>query len=158
MLTVVSLCCWFPASIACLQNAWGLPFPRRNAQSALGGGLIFVKSVDPVVLFANVNYLHIFSRDTKNGTRLSPGDRLDVSLGYGLGLNDTLALSMAVSSVFTATTAINDARVRQPHSFSGRFGLTSWLAKGLYIEPSVSFGLTGPGNSFAFGVTMPYAF
>ena len=92
------------------------------------------------------------------GQRFSPGERLDVSLGYGLGLNDTLALSMAVSSVFAATTAVNDVRIRQPHSFSGRFGLTSWLGKGLYIEPSVSFGLTGPGNSFPFGVTLPYAF
>ena len=37
-------------------------------------------------------------------------------------------------------------------------GITSWLAKGLYIEPSVSLGLTGPGNSVAFGVTVPYTF
>ena len=39
-----------------------------------------------------------------------------------------------------------------------RFALTSWLAEGLYIEPSVSFGLSGPEDSFAFGVTIPYAF
>src|SRR5688572_13755740 len=98
--------------------------PTRDTQSAIAGGLIFVKSVDPVVLFANVNYLHAFQRDTANGTRLSGGNRADVSLGYGLGLNDTLALSMAVSGVFNATTAINDSRVRQANSFSARFGLT----------------------------------
>ncbi len=39
-----------------------------------------------------------------------------------------------------------------------QFGLTSWLAKGLYIEPTVSFGLNGPGDSFALGVTVPYTF
>lgn len=132
--------------------------PTRDTQSAVGGGLTFVKSVDPVVLFANLNYSHAFRRNASNGTLLSPGNRFDVSMGYGLGLNDTLALSMAVSGVFNATTAVNDARWRQPHSFSGRFGLTSWLARGLYIEPSVSFGFTGPGKSFAVGVTMPYAF
>jgi excisionase family DNA binding protein len=132
--------------------------PTGDTQSAVGGGLVFVKSVDPVVLFTNMNYVHTFTRDVPNGTSFSPGNRFDLSLGYGLGLNDTLALSMAVSGVFNATTAVNDVRSRQSSSFSGRFGLTSWLAKGLYIEPSVSFGLSGPGRSFAFGVTMPYAF
>jgi hypothetical protein len=28
----------------------------------------------------------------------------------------------------------------------------------LYIEPTVSFGLNGPGDSFALGVTLPYTF
>ena len=48
--------------------------------------------------------------------------------------------------------------MRQQDSYSMQVGLTSWLAKGLYIEPSVSFGLSGPGNSVAFGVTVPYTF
>lgn len=132
--------------------------PTRDTPYAVGGGLVLVKSVDPVVLFANANYLHAFRRDTSNGTRFAPANRVDLSIGYGLGLNDTLAISMAVSGVFTGTTALDNVRFRQPSSFGARFGLTSWLAKGLYIEPSVSFGLSGPGNGFAFGVTLPYAF
>ncbi len=47
---------------------------------------------------------------------------------------------------------------REQELFSLQFGLTSWLAKGLYIEPTVSFGLNGPGDSFALGVTVPYTF
>ena len=42
--------------------------------------------------------------------------------------------------------------------YSLQVGLTSWLARGLYVEPTVSFGLSGPGNSVAFGVTLPYTF
>jgi hypothetical protein len=132
--------------------------PTADQAYAAGGGLVLVKSVDPVVLFANANCLHAFRRDSVNLTNPRTENAFDVSMGYGLALNDTLALSMAVSGTFTGVTVLDNTRFRQPSVFSGRFGLTSWLARGLYIEPSVSFGLTGPGRSFAFGVTLPYAF
>ena len=45
-----------------------------------------------------------------------------------------------------------------PETFSLRFALTAALAKRLYIEPSVTMGLSGPGQSFTFGVTLPYSF
>lgn len=124
----------------------------------LGGGIALVKSIDPVVLFANANYHHTFSRDFSDITRLEPEDQLDVSLGYALALNDTLTINTSISGVFTDTTSFDNATLRQQDSYSLSFGLTSWLAKGLYIEPSVSFGLSDPGNSVAFGVTVPYTF
>ena len=119
---------------------------------------IRVKSVDPAVLFASANYRHTFSRDFSDVTRLEPETSFDVLMGYGLALNDTLAISTAVSSLFIGTTAFDNATLRQSDIFSLRFALTSWLAEGLYVEPSVSFALNGLGNSFAWGVTMPYAF
>jgi hypothetical protein len=65
---------------------------------------------------------------------------------------------MAVAGLFTGKTTIDGIAARQPSVFSARFGLTAWLAEGLYVEPSVSFGLSGPGDGFAVGVTLPYAF
>lgn len=132
--------------------------PTGDTPYGIGGGLVLVKRVDPVVLFAGANYLRTFGRDFPNRTRFEPENRLDVSMGYGLALNDLLAISMAFSGLFASTTSLNDVTLRQPNSFSGRFGLTLWLAEGLYIEPSVSFGLSDPGSSFAFGLTMPYEF
>ncbi len=111
-----------------------------------------------MVLFANTNYRHTFSRDFADVTRLEPEDRIDATLGYAYALNDTLTLSTAVSGLFTGETAFDNATLRQQELFSLQFGLTSWLAKGLYIEPTVSFGLNGPGDSFAIGVTVPYTF
>ena len=131
--------------------------PTDDTSYALGGGLAFVKSVDPVVLFASIGYTHIFSRDLADVMRLEPEDRIDVAFGYALALNDTLALSMSVSGVFTAATQFDSAELRQQDSYALRFGLTSWLARGVYIEPSVSFNLGGPDDSFAFGITVPYA-
>ena len=132
--------------------------PTGHTSYAVGGGLALVKSVDPAILFANANYRHTFSREFSDITRLEPEDRFDVSMGYALALNDTLTISTAVSGLFSGATSFDNATLRQQDSYSLSFGLTSWLAKGLYIEPSVSFGLSGPGDSVAFGVTVPYTF
>ena len=132
--------------------------PTGDTSYAVGGGLALIKSIDPVVLFANANYRHTFSRDFSDVTRLEPEDRIDVTLGYALALNDTLTISTAVSGLFTGASDFDNAKLRQRETFSLQFGLTSYLAKGLYIEPTVSFGLNGPGNSFAFGVSLPYSF
>jgi excisionase family DNA binding protein len=132
--------------------------PTEDGSYALGGGVALVKSFDPVVLFGSANYLHRFSRDFNDVSRLQPEDRLDVTLGYAYALNDTLTLSTSVSGLFTFESEFDDVTLRAQEQFSMQFGLTSWLGEGLYIEPSVSFGLNGPGDSFALGVTLPYTF
>jgi hypothetical protein len=63
---------------------------------------------------------------------------------------------MSISGAFTAATRSGGNELRQQESYSLRFGLTSWLVGGIYIEPSVSFNLGGPDDSFAFGLTVPY--
>ena len=130
--------------------------PLDDGPYALGGGIVLVKSVDPVVLFASGNYIHAFTRGDPVGVRTE--NAVDVSMGYGIALNDTIAISMSVAGAFTGTSVLDNVRFRQPSAFGARFALTSWLARGLYIEPSVGFGLSGPGRSFTFGVTLPYAF
>jgi hypothetical protein len=124
----------------------------------LGGGLVLVKSIDPVVLFAGANYHRGLRRDLDDGTRLKPGNFVDVSLGYALALNDSLAISTAATALFSRARTFDDPESRRVDTFGLRFALTSSLARGLYIEPSVSLGLSGPARSFAFGVTLPYSF
>ena len=132
--------------------------PTGDSSFAVGGGFAFVKSVDPVVLFANANYLHTFSRDFADVSLLEPKDRVDATVGYALALNDTLTLSTSLSGVFNRSASFSAAQLRDNENYSLQFGLTSWLAKGLYIEPTVAFNLNGPGDSFVFGLTMPYTF
>jgi hypothetical protein len=134
----------------------GTRIPTDDGPYALSGGLAFVKSLDPVVLFANMSYTHVFTEDYSDVMRLEPEDRADLAFGYALALNDTLALSMAISGTFTASERFDDVVLRQRDSYALRLGLTSWLARGVYIEPSVSFSLGGPNDGFAFGVTVPY--
>lgn len=132
--------------------------PSGDALRAAGGGLIVVKSVDPVVLFASANYVHPFAKRSTDSVRISPVDSVDISMGYGLGLNDTLAISLAVGGSFTGRATSDAGTIQRPSAFNVRFGLTTWLAQGLYLEPSISFGVSGPGHPFAIGVTVPYAF
>jgi excisionase family DNA binding protein len=132
--------------------------PTGDSSYAVGGGLALVKSVDPAVLFASANYRHTFSRDFADVTRLEPEDRVDATVGYAYALNDTLTLSTSLSGLFIIETVFDNATLRQQELFSLQFGLTSLLTEGLYIEPTVSFGLNGPGNSFVFGVSLPYTF
>ena len=132
--------------------------PVGQTSYAIGGGLSVVKSFDPVVLFATANYRHTFSRDYLDITRLEPEERFDLTLGYALALNDTLTISTSVSGLFSGATTFSNATLLRQDIYSLQLGLTSWLAAGLYIEPTVSFGLSGPGNSVAFGVTLPYTF
>jgi hypothetical protein len=120
-----------------------------------GGGLTLVKSIDPVALFSGVNYHRSLRRDRLDGTSLNPGSSLDVSLGYALGLNDTIAISTVATGAFIRPAADASRRV---DFFSLRFALTSYLARGMYIEPSITIGLSGPGQSFSMGVTLPLAF
>ena len=133
-------------------------FPTDDAGYAAGGGLVFVKSIDPVVLFASGGYRYGFDRGSPDTAVRASRNSFDLSMGYGLGLNDAVAISMTVTGLFTGSTTFGNATSKQPAIFSSRFGLTSRLGEGLYIEPSVSFGLGGPDNSVAFGVTLPYAF
>lgn len=132
--------------------------PTGASSYAVGGGIAFVKSIDPVILFANANYRHTFSRDFTDIARLEPEDRFDATAGYALALNDTLTLSGSVSGVFTAASEFTHATLRRQDSYSLQFGLTAWLADGLYVEPSVSFGLNSPADSLVFGITVPYSF
>ena len=125
---------------------------------AIGGGVVLVKSIDPVVLFAGTAYHRSLRRTRDDGTQLPSADGATVSLGYGLALNDTLAISTAASGTFMSTRRLASLLPRRSETFSLRFALTSALARGLYIEPSVSMGLSGPGRSFTMGVTVPYAF
>ena len=131
---------------------------RDDSVNVLGGSLVFVKSIDPVVLFAGANYAHGFSRDLRDGTRVVPGNAASVSLGYSLAVNDSVAISTAASGAFTRAAFNQDVKTGRTETFSLRFALTAALAKRLYVEPSVTLGLSGPGQSFTFGVTLPFSF
>jgi len=133
--------------------------PTHDTGYAMTAGAALVKSIDPAVLFASASYTDAIGRRSSSGlTLLEPPATAAASVGYGLGLNDTTAISTTFSGLFTGTTLINGTAQRRSQSFSGRFALTSRLAEGLFIEPSVSFGIGGPSDSVAFGVTVPYSF
>lgn len=135
-----------------------IPTDEDRSSYAAGGGIALVKSIDPVVLFVNTQYRHTFSRNFDDISQLEPENRLDVSLGYAFAINDTLSFNTTLSGVFTGESRFDNATLRRDELFTLQFGLTSWLAEGLYIEPTVGFHLNGSGNAFFIGLTLPYSF
>jgi excisionase family DNA binding protein len=128
--------------------------PTGTSSYAIAGGLGFVKSFDPVALFASVHYTRTLSEDFPDITRLEPEHRLDTNLGFALALNDTHSLRGSVAAAFTGATRFPNAALRQQDAYSLGFGLTSRVSQALYLEPSVSFGLGGVADGFAFGVSI----
>ncbi len=71
---------------------------------------------------------------------------------------EDLSFNTTLAGLFIAKSEFDNATLESDELFSLQFGFTSWLAEGLYIEPTVGFGLNGPGDSFFAGVTLPYSF
>jgi len=131
--------------------------PTGDTSYAAGLGLSFVKSIDPVALFASLSYRHTFNEEFDDITQLEPEQRLDAVFGYALALNDTLSLNTSITASFAAATEFPEfpgVELRQQDSYAVQFGLTSWLARGLYIEPVLSYQLDGPDDGFALGITL----
>ncbi len=131
-----------------------MPTNGTNGYGA-GGGLAFVKSVDPVALFASGDYLHTFSSDPNFAGEIQATDTVVATTGYSLALNDTLAIGTSVSGTFARFEGTTET---WDELYSLRLSLTSLLDSGLYIEPSLAFSLNDQDSQVLFGLTMPYTF
>jgi hypothetical protein len=114
-----------------------------------------VKTIDPVVLFGSLGY----TATLENGGR-DPGDQVDYSLGMGFSLNDRISWSMSLAGTFIMRDEVDGETV--PGSKSDidtlQFGVTIQLARHLFVEPQVGFGLTEDATDFFVGVNIPYRF
>lgn len=131
--------------------------PTGQSSYGLAGSVAFVKSLDPVALFANFRYQHIFSRESSDLSRLQPANIINGTLGYAFALNDSLSLNMAVAGIFTTRTRFLNTVLPARERFILQLGLTSLLLKDLYIEPNLSFALNGPPN-VTLGISLPFTF
>jgi hypothetical protein len=132
--------------------------PTGDSSWSIDGSAAIVKTVNPVVLFGSLSYRHIFSRDFDDLALLEPEDTFTATFGYGLAVNDTVTISTSFSGIFTGDTEFDNAILRSRERYSLQFCLTSFLTKGLYIEPTVSFDLNGTNPKVAVGVNLPYTF
>ncbi len=132
--------------------------PTGDSSYTLGTGVTFVKSFDPSVLYGSINYRHVFSRDFMDVTKLQARERLDAELGYAFALNDSIILNSAISGAFNAESVFENAFIRQSSIFTLRTGFTARISRNLFVQPSVSYQLNGPGNAVTFGINFPYSF
>ncbi len=132
--------------------------PTRSSSYGIEGNIALSKRSDPIALFANFNYLHKFSREFSDFSRLEPENTFAATLGYSFAVNDTISLNTLVSGIFSRPTNFDKSTTPDlpaTERFTLQLGLTSLITERLYIQPSLTFALNGPANVTA-GVSIPY--
>ena len=132
--------------------------PTRDTSPALGTAITLVKSVDPAVLFGTLGYRHTFSRNFSDTNRLEPRHRFDLTLGLAVAINDTLSFNSALATTFNRATTLGATRLLQTTATALQLGMTTRVARGVYLQPFTSFRLSGPGTGFSLGLNIPVTF
>jgi len=121
----------------------------------IGGSVSLVKTIDPVVLFGSLGYNAALERG-----RTDPGDQIPYSLGMGFSLNDRVSFSTSLTGAAIRRAKIDGREIagsgRDIHSLN--LAVTVQVAKGLFVEPFVNFGLSEEATDFFAGVNVPYRF
>jgi Putative MetA-pathway of phenol degradation len=119
----------------------------------VGTGVSLVKTIDPVVLFGSLGYTWTLGTLELAAGDVDRGDQILYSLGMGFSLNDRVSFSMAMAGAAIRRTEVNGSEI----SGSGQdinslqFTTTVQLAKRVYLEPFVGFGLTDEASDFLVG-------
>ena len=118
----------------------------------VGTGVSLVKTIDPVVFFGSLGYTWTLEQGDAD-----PGDQIPYSIGMGFSLNDRVSVSMAMGGAAIRRTEINGNEIGRSglDINSLQFTTTVQLAKRVYVEPFVGFGLTDESPDFLVGINVP---
>jgi hypothetical protein len=142
---------WVPEIIVSITGK--IPTVDGN-RYAFGPDVSFIKSLDPVAIFFNVGYNHLFN---SNNQTVIPEQKnyYTTTFGYAFALNDLLTIGTSVSGLFPQYPISEDEPLIQKQ-FSLKLSLTSLLSRSLYVEPSVSIGLNRAASDVTFGMNFVY--
>ncbi len=149
--------------------------PTGNGVWSTSVGITALKTIDPIVMFANLGYNHNFQRSfsdvsSSENTPAVPGDvKLGnawlVGAGAALALNDRTSVSLSYAQSVQRVSRLRAKGqnwVRQVGSDSNaatfNTGLTYQLSKNLSMASSLAIGLTPDSPNFSVSVKFPYTF
>jgi hypothetical protein len=126
-------------------------------------GVQFIKTVDPIVLFAGVHYAHPFeSRYFVNDAvrAVNPGEIGGYNFGFGFAVNENISLSAQISGSYQSNAGADGTTVFGSSSepVSLRSALTYRCSKRTYVEPSVVIGLDDETSDFILGISLTHRF
>ena len=134
------------------ENGWpeivgsldiGIPTSMGIDHYSVGGDLMFVKTVHPASLFANIGYTHYFAKNI-DGREIQPGGSINYGAGFDFALNyNNLSLSSQISGSYKLKTTVDETDV--PLSNLEPMMLTNTLSYSIdpltSLDPSISIGL-----------------
>jgi hypothetical protein len=136
------------------------PFERSPGPAALGDGfwgvaanLLWIKTIDPAVIFYGVGYQHQFDRSF-GGFDVDPGEAITYQFGTGFAINDTLSLTGSFFGAYRGPTKFNGRSAPFTHQepFLLRFSLVHTKNHCYIVEPFVFFGLNSDAPEVDFGI------
>ncbi len=140
-------------------------FPTGTGHWGYSGGLIFVKTSDPVVLFLNLTYFYNDARDigTEDGTfygKVDPGDSFEYNIGTVVALNEKFSLNFVLNQRVTGKTVQNGAEIADSdlNSISLNLGGTYAISKRFSVDVTAGIGLTSDANDVTLMVRVPINF
>lgn len=147
--------------------------PTGSGVWAVTTGLSFIKTTDPAILFASVNYQYNLNQefdDIGSSSGDQPGEiDLGYSISFGAGtafaLNQKLSLSLSYSQRFTFTTeqkqqggSWQEVIGSEANAASMNFGTTYAMTDHLSFVGNVGMGLTPDAPDVSVTVKFPYTF
>lgn len=121
------------------------PLFGRQSRGEWGafGNVQFVKTYDPVVLFAGFGAEYSFAT-AHQGYEVEWPIRFNYNAGFSFIMSNTSTLGFALIGSYQGDVRVNGARAKNTQSepIVGRLTLTQRLAPNFYIEPSVGIGLS----------------
>jgi len=142
-----------------------------NGYYALGGGLTFSKTLDPVVAYGSLSYNHPFpNSDTdqlqSNGLELEEveaGDTIGLSLGMGFALSYRTSLNLSYQYAYHFESRYhfdNDQYVESNSWVTSSFNIgVGWrISPRFSLYTRVDIGLTNDDPDFTFSIRIPVRF
>ncbi len=124
-----------------------------NGVWRLGGDLLVVQNLDPVIIFYGAGYTYSFEGDI-DGLDIQYGHQVNYNLGLGFAVNERVTLSTAFLGSYIGETHANGILI--PNSdqepLQIRMAATIARCRSRLVEPFVTFGLTQTAPSARLGV------
>ncbi|MDE3207882.1 MAG: hypothetical protein KGL58_03460, partial [Pseudomonadota bacterium] len=127
--------------------------PTGNGLYAISTGFSFIKTVDPAILFADINYYHNFSRHFQDISTapgvvapgdIELGDSIEADIGTAFALNDKMSLSLSYQEQVTKSAKTRlDGQSWQ--------GITGSSANAAVMNIGATYATT-PNNAFVFNL------
>lgn len=126
-----------------------------SGHTSVRGEFDFVRSSDPIVLYWGLGYEYFDSADGW-GLDIEPGSAIHYRFGLGFSVNRDASLVAELQGAYQFDTSVDgetiDGSVSEPVAM--KFGVTTRLARNLYVEPAVAFGITDDAPDMVAGATL----
>ena len=115
--------------------------------------LQFYKTIDPVILFAGGGVDYLFG-DTVDSYYVRQGVRYTYNAGFSLALSEKTTVGFSINGVYQGNLSVNGRVVVDSNEelILARLSVIQRVAKNVFVEPSVSFGLNADSPDVQFDV------